>query len=134
MNGVHVYNHTGSQEWPQDTEKAKKWIVVIRILKDGSNLILTGRSSTSLSIKENTSLKTRENARISDNAKQRGYRGNRGTFDQGLNQGDIWRHSTLLERVPRIDLPIYSGGRSEQGGPWWRDLSLTRTPQVDLPI
>ena len=66
MNGVHVYNHTGSQEWPQDTEEARKWVVVIRILKDGSNLILTGRSSTSLSIKENTSLKTRKNARISD--------------------------------------------------------------------
>ena len=80
-------------------------------------------------------LKRREKTLIiSDGARRHGYRGNRGTFDQGLEQGDIWRHDTLLERVPQIDLPIYSGNGSERGDTWWRDLSLTQTPQVDLPI
>ena len=55
---------------------------------------------------------------ISDGARRRGHRGNRGTFDQGLERGDTWRRDTLLERIPQIDLPIYSGNGSERGDTW----------------
>ena len=140
VDGVHVHDHTGGRKWPRSTG----WTDMIRERLNGLSQSISwetsptrlpaGLSSTSLSIRENTSLKARKTLIISDDARRHGYRGDRGTFDQGLEQGDIWRHDTLLERVPQIDLPIYSGNGSERGDTWWRDSSLTRTPQVDLPI